>query len=167
MIKCQYCVFSLFSIYSTTWEQKDVQSEYGLWLVDWQFLSCSLPKSLVWLIPSKRQPTVTSHFPALPNPVSADQWNPNTIQTAMSRNNWTQMCPMSILCIVERLCHERICGWKWNFIRSIMSGSVNNELLTCTDMLTSQERLVCPKAYYESIHSSKFSDIMFSGHDRT
>lgn len=31
-----------------------------------------------------------------------------------------------------------ICGWKWNFMRSIMSRTVNNGLLTCIDMLTTQ-----------------------------
>lgn len=48
-----------------------------------------------------------------------------------------------------------------------MPGTVNNDLLTCIDMLTTKEWLVGPKAYFKSIHLSKFSDIMFTGHHRT
>lgn len=48
----------------------------------------------------------------------------------VNRSEWSQWCS------------GELCGWKWNFERSLMSQNADNDLLTFIDMLTSQ-RMAC------------------------
>lgn len=76
--------------------------------------------------------------------VDGKQTTPCKARAHKSRNTISRIAQQ--VCVNHSAWSQRgsreLCGWKWNFERSLMSQNADNDLLTFIDMLTTQ-RMAC------------------------
>lgn len=128
----------LNSLYSNPWQQRNIRIWTVIgWLTDTVILFTKII-GVTNSFPLNRQPTKTSlhlcHFQAVETKYTTVSTKLKTCQLKPNIQKWLSITHKDDFDMKE--------GWKWNFIRSIMSGTINNDLLTCIDMLTTR-RMAC------------------------